>query len=328
MKNILYNYYAISRFEMEKYQDDQEGVLYKLNYYAENLIKGLLNNCFSFVLNKDAIMMLEALKEVDNTDLDNANIVINTLKDSIVLYDAKYLRKEDSIEYLFKALTLYLRHYANYQKNPDEEILKHRYDIIFDEIKKSEYVGSLLLKMGATVINSLSNIILNIKKTYKDNVLCDALIQIRNIYYNAILCLLFKDTKALNMRIDYLVLYFVTLNELFSTNLNNEDLIRKLNLYSDYYFSYHHHIKLPSGDENIDKFSELYGFLDNNDIQLLIEKHYVLDENFYEFSHLNSLFKSFLSSLKERFNDIIGEDIAKINVALDDIVTLLDNIKE
>lgn len=328
IKNALYNYYAISRFEKEKHQDDPNSPYYLVNYYAEDMLKSLLNNAFDLRLYQDAYLLLENLDMISDKNLLELNKdAYNVLVDCDKFFDSKLLRHEDPIEYVMKILGLYLNYYEVYERKDDEDILCHRYDIIAQEMINNSSFGSLFIKMTLSLINKLSSMIKALFNKYRSNILVDSLMMIKGLYHNLAINLLFKDIEHTKVRLDILGKYLISLVLLFDNESDNNHLVMKLDTYSDYYYSINHNIKTLDRGFDVKNFNLEFGFLDNPSSVNYYAEKLKTDNIFQYYLNVNNIFHKFLNDLKERFNDIFIDLNLDFDQIFKDIDLLLNEMK-
>ena len=328
IKNALYNYYAISRFEMEKFEDE-DSPNYLTNYHAEVVIKALLNNCFGPFLYQEAILLLESLDKVYPGALEQNKIPYQNLKDALVLFDAKMLRKEDPIEETMKILLSYLSYYKAYEKKDDEEILKHRYDIMLEELKKDEYYASLLIKMNIIIANNIYELSKKLREIHKNNIVSDSLDIIRSTYYSSLLAILFKDEKSYQIAKDYLVDYLTSLMGLYDRYQDNDQAVNALGVYADIRFSSKHGLKLPNNqDENLE---EEMGFLKDKgtpfdkEAFIYCYTNKMIDD--IDIFVVNELLLKLVEKLNLRYDGVFEEIKNVLSITIQDLNTLLKEIE-
>lgn len=328
IKNVLYNYYAISRFEKEKHQNDKSSPFYLVSFYAEDMIKCLLNNAFDLVLYQDAYLMLEYLDIISSKDiLKNNQETYQVLKDCYVLYDSKLLRKEDPIEYVFKALSLYLDHFNVYERKDDEVILKHRYDIIVNQMLENESYGSLFLKMTMTLINKFSVFVKELFSKYKNNILVDSLMMIKSLYHNLSINLLFKDEEMVKERLFIINQYLISLLMLFNEEKNNDLLVLKLDSFADYYFSINHQIKIKEQKIDQSNYQYPFGFLSDH-LKVIDNVINIRVDNIYKYYlNTNKLLLNLFNVMQERFKEFKEINELEFNQVLTDIAILVQEMK-
>lgn len=348
IRNALNNYYAIARIELEKYQNQIDSPEYQLNFYAENLLKGILNNDFSLVLYDYAIKVINNLELVNQNKVATYQEIKDHLSDSLVIFDVKLLRAYDPIDYLMKTIMEYVNFYYNYERPTDEEVTKHRYDVILKEVCDNETFGSILIKMFISLANRISEIVVEIKKIHKDNVLADSLISIKNLFHNMGLCLLFKQDDSIHLCIRYLLDYLLPLIALYTLPITNEERINRLNIYADYHFSLLHSLPLPKGgmvdmqffDRNNGFIADESGVIPTN-LSLLqyygsarLAAFYVKDSINTNTTLLTNdlfvLFMKFIDSITAVYEDssVIQVASPKIKQVIEDLQLLLKEIKE
>ena len=323
IRNALYNYYAISRFEMEKYQSDKTNPLYLVNYYAENVLKSILNNCFGISLINDAIELYQLLVNIEPSFQDDK--LLEDLTDSATYFDSKLLRPYDPDEKVMAVLRLYLQKYLQYDKTDDEEVLKHRYDIILNEMTTNESYGSLLIKINNGIANSNLNLCKELFKLSSQDYMVTVLTNIRYLCYSASICLLFKDDEGLKKRLNHLVIYLISMIAYFDKGLSKEEMIRDLSLYVDIQYSNNHNIKLPKMEASDQILLNEWGFLAIGNvapkIDDLVELYLKSYDGIVNYSTINSLFIRLLDKISSLYE---GEEINKLTAKMKEMISDLD----